>query len=422
LHPSFASILFILTLCTCTVLGACGGSLEKRISTPADANQTPASEAAGKTPAAGDQQGTAPQETTDKTKSDKAPPDKTVDKASDEKKDWRPPEPNPKKFDWIRIKSDEWLKGEITGLRDDSFEFDSDELDDLKFDWDDVKEVRSPRINTLVFENRITATGTLLIRDDVVLVREADGTERRFNRKDLLTIIPGEPTELNFWSGKFSLGVTFRGGNTRQADYSANMNLRRRSLYTRFDLTYLGAVGSFEGEETVNNHRLDGRYDVFLNRTFFLTPLAVSAYRDTFQNIAVRVTPSAGVGLHLIKHKGLEWDASVGGGYRYERYESVEPGESDDNGTGAALVGTKLEYDLTKKIELKLLYSAQIGIPDTLDTNQHAEAGLEIDVTGSLDLDLLFVWDRVGKPQAEDNGVVPKNDDFRLTIGFGFDF
>jgi hypothetical protein len=403
------------------VLGACGGSLEKRMSTPADATQPSASEAAGKTPAAGDQSGTAPQETADKTKSDKAPPDKTVEKATDEKK-WSPPEPDPKKFDWIRIVSDEWLKGDITVLRDDSFEFDSDELDDLKFDWDDVKEVRSPRMNTLVFEDRTTATGTLWIRDDVVLLREASGRELRFKRKDLLAIIPGEPRERNFWSGKFSIGVMLRGGNTRQMDFSSNMSLRRRSLYSRLDLSYLGALGSFEGEETVNNHRLDARYDIFLTRRFYVTPLSANGYRDTFQNIDVRVVPAAGVGYHLIKQKGIEWDVSVGGGYKYERYVSVEPGEADDNGTGAALVGTSAEIDLTKKVELKLLYSAQIGIPDTLDTNQHAEVGLDIDLIGSLDLDLLFVWDRVGQPQAEDDGVVPKNDDYRISIGFGFDF
>jgi len=412
LHPRFDPILVIVTLCLSALLGACGGSLEKRADTAADAVQTPA---------AGEKPENAPQETPGKTAPDKAA-DKTSGKATDKKKDWRPPEPDPKKFDWIRIVSDEWLKGDITVLRDDKFEFDSDELDDLTFDWEDVKEVRSPRMNTLVFEKRITVTGTVWIRDDVVLVREASGRELRFKRKDLLTIIPGEPKELNFWSGKISIGVTLRGGNTKQTDLSANMSLRRRSPYTRFDLSYLGALGTFDGEDTVNNHRLDGRYDVFVTRKFFVTPASVSAYRDTFQNIAVRVVPSAGVGYHLFKSKKVEWDVSVGGGYRYERYDSVEPGEAEDNGTGAALVGTTLEWDLTKDVELNVLYKAQIGIPDTLDTNQHAEVGFEIDLTGSLDLDIMWIWDRVGKPQADNDGVVPKKDDFRVTVGFGFDF
>jgi hypothetical protein len=46
---------------------------------------------------------------------------------------WQPqaPEGRPTDFDWIRLPSDEWLKGEIISMYDGVLEFDSDELGKL---------------------------------------------------------------------------------------------------------------------------------------------------------------------------------------------------------------------------------------------------------------------------------------------------
>ena len=53
---------------------------------------------------------------------------------------WQPPPPNPTALDWIRMSSGEWLAGEILVLRDDDFEFDSEDLDGLTLDWRDIVE------------------------------------------------------------------------------------------------------------------------------------------------------------------------------------------------------------------------------------------------------------------------------------------
>jgi hypothetical protein len=39
-------------------------------------------------------------------------------------------------YDWVQIDSGEWLKGEIKRLLDEELYFDSDEFDDVSFDWD----------------------------------------------------------------------------------------------------------------------------------------------------------------------------------------------------------------------------------------------------------------------------------------------
>jgi hypothetical protein len=56
--------------------------------------------------------------------------------------DWAPP---PDDFDWIQLKSGEWLKGRLKAMQERKLEFDSEKLDDLTFDWKDIRQLRSPR-------------------------------------------------------------------------------------------------------------------------------------------------------------------------------------------------------------------------------------------------------------------------------------
>ena len=67
--------------------------------------------------------------------------------------------PQDKKYDWIQLTSGEWLKGEFIFLYNYSVEFDSDELDLLKIDWDDIKQVRSARTMSLRIEEFINDEG-----------------------------------------------------------------------------------------------------------------------------------------------------------------------------------------------------------------------------------------------------------------------
>ena len=48
-------------------------------------------------------------------------------------------------YDWVQLISGEWLKGELIGVFNDEVEFDSDILEDLKIDEEDVSRILSPR-------------------------------------------------------------------------------------------------------------------------------------------------------------------------------------------------------------------------------------------------------------------------------------
>jgi len=222
-----------------------------------------------------------------------------------------PPQPRFGDFDWIQFKNGEWLKGKIKDLLDESLSFESDELDVLQIDWDDIYAVYSPRANTCVFEDRTSVLGTLRIDGKTVTIVTSQG-EEHYDREDLRSIIPGGLRERDYWSGKWSIGLNVRSGNTNQSDLTSYLSIQRRIPSVRTRLEYTGSYGSYENEETVNNQQTFLTHDIFLNRRLYARAPSFQYYRDKFQNIDYRLTPGAGLGYGIIDRGDTEWN--VGGG------------------------------------------------------------------------------------------------------------
>jgi hypothetical protein len=351
---------------------------------------------------------------------------------------WRPKPPEPRQYDWIQLVSGEWLKGDITIMRDDVMEFDSDELDDLEIDWDKVKQLRSPRVHTFVFDGRRVITGVGRVTEDEVIIQVVEKRVVRFGqdeleenekpveqtlvRKELMTIIPGKPSELNFWSGKLSLGVAVRKGNTDQQDLSGLAWLRRESSLTRLRFDYNGAISLVDGAETTNNHRANAKFDVYLSRRFYVTPALIEIYADPFSNIAYRITPTVGVGYKIFLRKSFEWEVDGGAGYQFTEFKSPPASGVNNEGTASLRVGTDIESEITDKIDFDLNYTFQLGVPDVSNRTHHLLILNSYEITRFIDLDISFTWDRVANPVPGEGGTSPEPDDYRLSIGLGLDF
>ena len=127
-----------------------------------------------------------------------APPSR----ADDAKAPWQPKAPDgvPADFDWIRLPSDEWLKGKIVSMYDGKLEFDSDELGVHTFDFADIKELRSSRVVQVGLADRPPLTGRLVVDDSAARILGEAG-ETAFARSDSLTIVNGAKKEIDYWSG-----------------------------------------------------------------------------------------------------------------------------------------------------------------------------------------------------------------------------
>jgi hypothetical protein len=249
------------------------------------------------------------------------------------------------------------------------------------------------------------------------------GEERReFERSQLVAIAPGAPREINYWSGKLSIGLNLASGNTEQTQYSAIGDIKRRTSKTRFVTDYLGNFTKTEGVQTVNNQRVNTYFDIFKTRKYFFRPFFGEYFRDPIKNIGSRVTLGAGMGYHIIDNSKTEWDVSGGLAYQTTRFDSVEPGQDSSESTPAFVAGTYLNRELTKTVDFDFHYEFQIINEASGSYTHHFVAALETELTVWLDFDVSFVWDRTKDPTPEADGTVPKPDDFYLIFSLGIDF
>jgi putative salt-induced outer membrane protein YdiY len=335
---------------------------------------------------------------------------------------WEPPKPNVGGWDWVRLKSDEWVKGEILLLRDFDLHFDSDEFGVVEFDWEDVAEILTERVYIFVLQDlRTSYVGTMVMRDERVSVR-VGGKIETFDRSQLLAITPSADREFNLWNGRITVGLGLREGNTEQSEITGRASLAREGTNTRLGIEYNGVYGSFDKVKNTNNHRGQTTYDYFLTRDLFLTPGDFEAFTDEFQNISYRLTPTVGAGYFLVRRPALDWEVRLTVGYQHTRIDSAEMGESKTSENAAIVFSTTADAELTSSVDLILEYQLQFISPDTGRTNHHSVTTLEVELTSVIDLDVSFVWDRIESPETESDGDTPKTDDFRLSVGLAIEF
>jgi len=354
--------------------------------------------------------------------------DKKSSKDAKAKSAWEKFVPPPdEKFDWIQLTSGEWLKGELKVMYNFTLEFDSDEMDLHKFDWEDIKQIRSAGYQAIRIEPKDgvgepkTAIGKLHLVGNKVAVSSGDQV-LEFERDRIVSIAKGSTKEADLWSGKVSLGVNVRSGNSDLVDSSFMASARRRTAESRIVIDYVGNFSKAEGIETSNNHRLASHYDIFKTANYFWRPVYGEYYRDTFKNINHQLSAGTAFGYHIIRTPKTEWEVSGGVGVVFKQFVSVEAGQDLENTSPSLGFGTRYETDFTSWLEYLFDFSFQIVDQESGTYIHHLITTLESDLFSDFDLDISFVWDRIEDPQPAADGTVPKQDDFQFILGLGYEF
>ena len=320
--------------------------------------------------------------------------------------------------DWLLLKSGELLRGRIEHIRDEEVHFDSDELDDLEVDWDDITAFGSPKLNTYRFGDDTIVTGTAGMRGGVIRIETATGKEiLEFPRGELFSMIEGEPREINYWSLDASIGLTLRSGNSDQTDLGTRVKLERETPLTRGILGYEGAYSVVEGDEVTNNRRVTGLFAYYLTTRFFLAAPIGELYGDRVRNVDLRATIGAGAGYDVVERRRVEWTVIGGAGYQRTEYSTIEPGEDDQTEDAALLFQTTVEVDPIADVDWDTEYTLAAVVSDWGKTSHHLSSVFSFEVWGPLDLDVSFVWDRIEQPAEDADGEAPESDDLQLTVG-----
>jgi len=329
-------------------------------------------------------------------------------------------------YDWIQLTSNEWLKGEIKGMYKDRLEFDSDKLNLLKIDWEDVKILRSHRVNNANIDGIGAASGVLEVtNNNVQLINDYD--DAIYDRSKLISFAPGGDHETDLWSVKAFLGFDVQEGNTKQLDYIARLTMKRQASVTRLVIDYTGNISKTgDGDngtiKTTDNHRLSAIYDYFKTQRFFYTPVFSEYYRDPFTNIDWKVTLGTGLGYTLIDKADIELEISGGPAYVRTQFSSVQEGADASESTIAAVFRTNYDFELTDTLDFIAEYGMQIGRRAAGGYIHHMVLSVENELTQSVDIDISFTWDRTTNPAKKADGSSPETDDYRMSFGFAYTF
>ena len=330
---------------------------------------------------------------------------------------WVPPEDS---FDWIQLKSGEWLKGKFKALQERELDFDSEEMDFQSFDADKIRQLRTANSVQIKLKSGEVYSGRIMVTPSkVTILGEAN---REWPRSQLQSLTPAGNRERSFWSGNVSVGLTRRGGNVEETDYSSSAHLQRRNPSTRFTLDYNADYNQVSSVVNDNNWRISARLDTWITNRIYVVLPAMDYYSDPIQNIGDRTTIGAGIAYDIFDKKDLEWTVSVGPGYQWLRYTSALPGEPERREGTALGLSSEFKWDITKDIDWTIQYTGHFASPKAGDTTHHLQSKLSVDLTKRLTIDLSFIWDRTVSPPATADGTRPESDDYRMVFGLGLEF
>ncbi len=330
-------------------------------------------------------------------------------------------EPPEDSKDWIQLTSGEWLRGELIGLFEDVVEFDSEILEELNIEWEDVKRIRSPRTFGFNVNGDPTLVGTLRFDGDQVYI-VSDSGATVVNREDLIGITKSAERERDRWSTDISIGMNVRRGNAEFLEQNTLATAERRTPKSRAIIDYVGSFNETEGIRVANSHRVTGTLDRFSNSRLFWRPVNIQYSRDEFQNIAHQATLSTGLGFEIKDTSKTDWQIYASAGANYLQRVSVEPGESEHSTSPSLTIGTDFETDLTSWIEYLFQYRVTFLDEEAGKRQRHMVTTISTDLIGDIDFDVSLIWDRTDSPRPASDGTIPKPDDYRLNVGIGFEF
>jgi len=258
------------------------------------------------------------------------------------------------------------------------------------------------------------------MREGVFRVTTDEGVQE-FPSADLLTMIQGGLREINYWSLRVSLGFSLRSGNSDQKDLNIDARLQRETPLTRGTIRYQSAYSTAEGDELTNYQRLNGDFNYYVTRRFFIAAPIAEAFRDRLQNIELRTTAGAGVGYDVLDLSKVDWNVILGAAYQRTQYHQIEAGIQNPEHDAAMILGTTLELDPWKDVDWDTSYQLQLVVTDIDKTNHHLTSVFSFEIWGPLDLDVTFTWDRIEGPVRDEDGQTPNHNDYRTTVGLALD-
>ena len=332
-----------------------------------------------------------------------------------------------KNDDWVKLKSGEVIKGELNGtIKEDGnsykqeIEFDSDDLGDQEIELGDIEELQTAGYFTIRVADGSIYDGYLSIRNDKLYLTNAE-KEISFPVTEVVSIFRGKGEDSEQWEAELSFNMDMSSGNTDELTLGGEFEAERNTVESRTLLNATHETKESNDEKTANNSTVEGSYDIYIDNRLFFRPIALEAENDEFKNLDYKITASMGVGYFFITNDKTEWDVTIGPAYTHTKFITVEEGSSSTTNSGAFVLDSNFEYELTKDIDFTYDYDMTWESEESGGVQHKNTIGFDIDLVGDLDFTIKGIWDYISDPTPDSDGKVPEKSDYQMLVGLSYD-
>ena len=256
----------------------------------------------------------------------------------------------------VTLKNGDRLTGTILNVSDKKLTIKTEHAGTVTIDWDAVAQFSSEQPMVVTRTDKQVVSGTVNTKDSDVAVTTTSGTQTIPMADVAVMRSPADqaayekslhPGMLEGWAGGGNFGFALARGNSDTTNLALGFNAARPTTTDKWTIqaASLYSTSTANNVTTTSANALGGfiRYDRNLTKRLFAFGLFSGAY-DHAQDLNERISPSGGLGYHVIASKMTTLDLLGGLGYTYENY-STSP--SITNNLINATIGDEFAHKFT---------------------------------------------------------------------------
>ncbi len=234
----------------------------------------------------------------------------------------------------VTLKNGDRLTGTILNVSDKKLTIKTEHAGTVTIDWDAVAQFSSEQTMVVTRTDKRVVSGAVNTKDAEVAVSTTSGTQTIPMADVAVMRSPADqsayekslhPGMLEGWAGGGNFGLALARGNSDTTNLALGFNAARPTSTDKWSIqaASLYSTSTVDKVSSTTANALGGfiRYDRNLTKKLFAFGLFAGAY-DHAQDLNERLSPSGGLGYHVVATSPTTLDLLGGFGYTYENYST----------------------------------------------------------------------------------------------------
>ena len=190
------------------------------------------------------------------------------------------------------------------------------------------------------------------------------------------------------WRSLFTAGASVANGNSDAKSASLGADVIKLTNADKWELTGAGQYARSAGATTADRQSFTGLYNQDITPQWYGFG-QLDLLRDIPSDISSRITPSTGIGYHVVKKPDQSFDVSAGLAYSWDRYRTPQVVDGDLRSRfdhAELLLAEESNNKLTDSTTFKQKFTVYPGIDHGNGVRTVFDAGLSVAMTKQLAL------------------------------------